>query len=1034
MQPRSFAQKLRQVGLWIIAVLALSISLAAAWAWSNRYDLIERQAITYFDSLGIEADLDIRNATRTQADIRDISLSHNGEPFLRVERLQAAYQWRELLNGQVERLDFFGLDARIEVDATGKIIDGWMPRSSGEGGSSLPPRGIGISDAQIELTTPYGRLPLSIEAEIARPEVFSINGELSRTDLTLDETVVTVEGPFSLARDFGALEMSLPNSPLSVVHPSGDLSESVLSAVGSIKLPEQSITGKLSLNGGAFEAPEQAAASLNTLVFTGRLADGRLVGELDLDLREARLLNLDRRTDLAKTLSLSDALSNVPVAQNFAPQLAAPIRQLLLESDASLRLNVDVSNSDRIVTLRSPAVFQANSGPKAVISPVAITPLYSFDANEADAYELAFDATLSKPIPLAIGALRVRIRSDDGVQPLGVERASGTLSTRSDWSARTANGRSARLAPLNVEFDYVGARERDMKSSPARIDLRGGALYDGDIPGGYVFGMNAQGDLSAQFSERRTRVEFTPSGPLNISRLETLSDWIIEDFTARIRPGTPLYERRGQTTDSIIVTALHDATLRAIRPASEDSDFAELDLHIEQADLRGRVGTRTQDWTAAFAGLALQSKTFPVENTDLVLPDGELRVGLSDRERSTFSLSTPSSRLITPLYEMQGFAIDASGTAERYEITFEGGRVRIIPQTQESLAFPLLPVSGTAVFENGAFTGRARTILPQVPNSPVSVEFQLQDGVGQADVSISDLTFEPRGLQPQDLVPTLQGKVARVQGAVDAQLSVTFGGDTPLDGSGIVVIRDMSLSTAPGTVSGLSGTVELTSLFPVLTAPGQTLRIADFNPGFPLANGSLTYALIETGVDIATAEFPLGDGRVAFEPFIWSYGADENRVILRVSGVDVGEFLTDTGAGRFSMTGVLEGRLPVVVRGLDVLVEQGRLEVQNGGVIRFRDPSLLDRFPNEQSAAALKALEDFRYESLFLEINGPLDGDVLLGAEFTGANKDVLYGVPFQFDVTMEGELFNIARNLNPATLQRRIAASVVDGTTAAPK
>ncbi|MGB3455839.1 MAG: YdbH domain-containing protein, partial [Litorimonas sp.] len=281
--------------------------------------------------------------------------------------------------------------------------------------------------------------------------------------------------------------------------------------------------------------------------------------------------------------------------------------------------------------------------------------------------------------------------------------------------------------------------------------------------------------------------------------------------------------------------------------------------------------------------------------------------------------------------------------------------------------------------------------------------------------------------------PALRGKIAQVDGVIGARLNVLFGGDAPLSGTGTVEIRDVSLGTAPGPVTGLSGRVELTSLFPVVTAPGQLLQVGTFNPGFPLEDGLLTYALVEDGVDISRAVFPLGEGTVSFDPFVWTYGAPENRVTLRVAGVEVGEFLSDTSDGRLSVSGILEGTIPVVVRGIDVLVERGRLEVRDGGVIRYRGQDMAERIPNEYATQAIQALENFTYDSLFVEIDGPLDGEIKLGVVFTGSNPEVLYNVPFQFDVSVEGELFNIARSLNPNGLQERVLSSIRPAITAEP-
>lgn len=1002
--------------IWILLTLLLAIVFAAAWAWSNRYELIERQTITYFDSLGIQADLHIRSATLKTADIRDISLAYDGKPFLKLNRLQAAYQWRELQNGTVERLDFTGLDATLTVDETGAIIDGWRPPATGAG-SELPRRGIGITDASILLQTPYGDVPITGNGDITNLDQFELAGELAPVMLTRDGSRLRTSGPFTITSRPDAYTLLLPDSPLTVSQPSGALRDTQLTLTGRIQKDTGIVTSTVGLTGGAFETLAGLAGRITKADFEGRWDGTQLSGTVTTDLTAVRVTEDGRRADLAKTLSLANALTEVPVAQNFAPGLVAPIRDLLAGSSVSAALSVTLSDTERTVKLRRPMTLQTEQT-QAVITPIMDTPAYYYETS-ADDYAVAINASLSRPTALTLNDLRLRIRSPNGISVDGLASASGQLKTRANWRAATQAGRPARLGPLSVGFDYKAPIE-----APSQLILRGAADYDGDIPGGYVHGLKAGGVLTAQLQAGRTRVDLNPDRAVKIARLETTSEWEITDFTGHMRPGAPLYARRGLDR-ATVNTALLEARLTARRPASDFAAADTLDVEFRRADLSGEIRAEAQSWDIGFSDLALQSDTFPVAGTDLIIPEGDLTVGLSANGRSTFAVKAPGSTLLTPAYSVTGMAIEAAGTAEHYDMTFDQGRVKMLNQDAGAFPIPVLSISGTAAFADGQFTGTAQTTLPRAPNTPIDITYRLKDGQGDADIKIQGLRFQPGGLQPQDLAPTLRGKIAAVDGGVNADLSVLFGANMTPSGTGTFDIINMSLGTAPGPITGLSGTVELTSLFPVITAPGQTLSIETFNPGFPLENGDLTYALVPEGVAISRAVFPLGEGQVSFDPFTWTYGATENRVTLRVSEVEVGDFLKGVGNGKLSISGALEGTIPVVVRGIDVLVENGRLEVKNGGIIRYDGGDVADAIPNEYAAKAIQALKNFNYDALFLDINGPLDGEIKLGMQFTGANPEVLYNVPFQFNVTVEGELFNIARSLNPNGLQQRILTSV---------
>lgn len=1007
--------------VWVTLTVLLAVTLAAAWAWSNRYELVERQAITYFDSLGIQADLKIRSANGKAADIRDIDLAYDGKPFLKVTRLQAAYQWRDLLNGKVERLDFTGLNATITVDETGAIIDGWRPPSSGEG-SAFPVRGIGVMDASILLQTPYGDIPIKGDAEVANTEAFNVDGTLEPFTLSRDDTRLSAEGPVSIVGRSESYSVSLPSTRLTLLHPSGTLQNTRLTLDGRVHKATGLINGTAKAKDGSFASSAGIIGQITDFDIDGQWDGAQFTATVDTNLAAVSVTDPARREDLSRTLSLAEALSDVPVAMNFAPALVTPIRDLLTKSDISASLSVLITESQRRLDLRRPMIIKTDRT-QAIIAPLDGDPFYKYSIGQGG-YALTMQTSLSRPVPLTLDPLRVRIHSTDGLSIGGIADASGRLQTRSDWHAQTQDGRPARIGPLSVGFDYVAPLD-----APSRLILRGSANYDGDIPGGYAQGLDAGGTLTAQLEDDRTQVAFKPNRLLKIARLETTSEWDIEAFEGQLKPASPLYRRTG-TGDATLRTTLVDASFSASRPATDLVEAATLDLQFVQADLIGDIRSDAQSWDIGFIDLALQSETFPIAGTDLVIPAGGLNVGLSNEGRSTFTLTAPSTTVITPAYAVRDMAIEAQGTAEQYELTYKKGRVKVLTEGDSSFPIPVLPISGILLFDAGQFTGTAQTSLPRAPNAPIDITYRMVDGRGDADVEIRGLRFQPGGLQPQDLAPALRGKVAQVDGGINADLNIALGTDTAPTGTGTVEIVNMSLGTAPGPITGLSGTVELTSLFPVVTAPNQRLLIQTFNPGFPLENGELTYALVPEGVAISRAVFPLGEGQVSFDPFTWIYGAPENRVTLRVSEVEVGDFLKGIGNGKLSVSGALEGTIPVVVRGIDVLVEKGRLEVKDGGVIRYQGKDVAEAIPNEFAAKAIEALKDFNYDGLFMEINGPLDGEIKLGLQFTGSNPEVFYNIPFQFDVTVEGELFNIARSLNPNGLQQRVLTSVKEKQT----
>ncbi len=59
----------------------------------------------------------------------------------------------------------------------------------------------------------------------------------------------------------------------------------------------------------------------------------------------------------------------------------------------------------------------------------------------------------------------------------------------------------------------------------------------------------------------------------------------------------------------------------------------------------------------------------------------------------------------------------------------------------------------------------------------------------------------------------------------------------------------------------------------------------------------------------------------------------------------------------------------------------------------------------EQVDLMMQALRDFRYENLSLEIVKPESGEAMLKLSMLGRNPAVLDGYPFQFNITLSGDL-----------------------------
>ena len=91
--------------LWVLLTLILILCLVGLWAWTQRYELLENQAVKFLAESGFDVELEIASITRTKAKIKDIRLSREGAEVLKIEDINADYIWPDVREGKFKRIE-----------------------------------------------------------------------------------------------------------------------------------------------------------------------------------------------------------------------------------------------------------------------------------------------------------------------------------------------------------------------------------------------------------------------------------------------------------------------------------------------------------------------------------------------------------------------------------------------------------------------------------------------------------------------------------------------------------------------------------------------------------------------------------------------------------------------------------------------------------------------------------------------------------------------------------------------------------------
>ena len=309
---------------------------------------------------------------------------------------------------------------------------------------------------------------------------------------------------------------------------------------------------------------------------------------------------------------------------------------------------------------------------------------------------------------------------------------------------------------------------------------------------------------------------------------------------------------------------------------------------------------------------------------------------------------------------------------------------------QESEAPTLAPVlvSGTGRLAADALRAALSLTTPggaALGDATLTHDFAERRGAAVFDGA--PLAFAPDGLQPTRIVPALRGIVSEASGTLTARARAEWGPDG-LTSAGTLALADLSFdgpTVAIARTEGLTTEVALASLWPPRTAGTQTgtLRALDFG-ALRLTDGAFAFALDGDRVTVASARFPWMGGALTLEETEIGF-AGGGRAVVALTDVSLGALLAAADVPGLTGEGVIGGRVPLRFDAFAVEIEDGRVESEGPGAIRYRAPEVGGDGPQaENTRLAFSALENLRYDTLAATVDGPLAGTLDFGVRFDG--------------------------------------------------
>lgn len=1069
---RSRRRRILRAFIYALIFLLLFIFIALVMLWFNRMLVIEEGLKRVLKSRGYDAEFILENATDTQASMRDISLSYDGEEFFSADHLAVTYGWDNLRYGRFDSVRVDAPSLKLNIDEHGNFTSTWLPEPSDDNsaGFVFPKDGVIVRDARLETQTPYGDLTLGGTVFAESLGQFSAQVSAQPTQLTgqrADGSMVDVEleqFDLELTRDddqflidkfigsvprfrMNAVEMDALNLDVTgavdtaqtLEHGAFDFNGLAKASLGAFALPYngQPLSGrKISLNfdgdaglwglGAArttgfglrydYDGKTQLSASAidsaaiklgaSQVAISGRLSGETAsesalashIAQLDFDTRLDGVVIKDesKRQSIARRLTLAKTLEGLPVAEHFSGGFTRDVTALLSGFSVDAHGRYINGPEGHSLTLSAPIKIRSTQDTsEGVTLTQSGKNLLIFD-RAAQLLTVSTDVDITGDKELNISALTLRGPSDTGWLWTNVSSVKAAIRSSERWVSGAAS-----LDPFMADIDYK------TRSDGSDLAVQTTLNYSGALLGYDLTELNANGRLIIGTQGKALKLGFESAESLSIKKVETPLGWNAQDLTFTLSPDAGRQDAIVKRREDELEIDMQVSDFRGhIIRADKAQDMV---LTASRARIQAMVEPKRLKLDTVFTDSFITSDTLPGKGTKLKSP--KLSLGVNQGEDEIMRLDAralSADALIKPL-TLRGVNLSATGPLDDLTINYSEGKALM-----SGIALPAIPVNGSAIMVDGVIRGEAKTALPQAPRFPAYLTYSYADGRAEAQVNVPEFIFSPTGIQPQDLAPVLRGKIAEVTGLASAVVDVVYIAGQPLQTRAEIAATNMDIGTLVGPFSGVNTVLKFDSLSPLRTQGVQTINLDGFDPGLPLPAGSIDFSVIEGGIQISRAEWPIESGLISVRPTTWSTAGKQNRVIVDIKDVSLGELIAELGNEDLSVTGQINGELPIYVDGVSVKVDSGRLEIANGGIVSFKSKGLdLAGERNETAGLAAKALKNFHYESLSLDINGPLDGDIKIGAVFTGYNPNVLYGTRFKFITTVEGELVNIARSLS---------------------
>jgi hypothetical protein len=398
---------------------------------------------------------------------------------------------------------------------------------------------------------------------------------------------------------------------------------------------------------------------------------------------------------------------------------------------------------------------------------------------------------------------------------------------------------------------------------------------------------------------------------------------------------------------------------------------------------------------------------------DIDIPEATISARMASDGGLVAEIAAPDTSLDLPGL---GLAVDdialalSTGSEPLARLRLDSAMARSL---EDPAWFAPLLITGEATMNDPIDIGFAGSVRGANGAVAATVEgrHDLSSAAGRMEVRLDPVSFAPDGLQPIDVAPVLgPASIGDVTGGLAASARIGWG--ERLSSTGELRLEDLSLTMSEASIRGIDGTLRADSLFPLSLPDGQVVSVAGADVGFVLDQGAIAFGLADGDrLSVQGVGFGLADGVLAVEPFQAVLGDRALALIVVLQGVDLAQLSRQFPVEGLTLTGRIDGRVPIRLIEDTISIENGILESTEAGVIRYVATLPLGPTGEGGVALLLNAVRNFRYEGLRATVNGETGDDLEVAIRLTGANPELYDGFPIALNINLSGALDEILQS-----------------------